>query len=380
MTTEFITPYSAQALRLMREKWANPTQLAEEVFAVFQKPIPTTLGKTTINVAAGAPEDSSMLTLNNFGDGNFINFRDRYGNSMFRIDQFGNAFIAGEVFQIGTQPDPGETRSQSKQRRPNDPQFNRVKPIIDWATPDPIITGTALSGTQLNAIARDPLSEKPVEGDFEYTPGSGTILAEGEHTLSTVFTPRDRNIYLRASATVQLTVTDDKIDTHIVVVGGTSFLDTSPAFNFSYADQGGFTGVFEARDDDDNVIAGTFVFTPDEGSTPDIDAPTLHVEFTPDNTDTYNSCDDDIGMSITRPTLDFSGTITSANPDGSDPVGADGDVADFGFGDIPITGITMLFDTDQPGNVQATDGNIGQPVAALFDFTDEEWYYTFFPS
>jgi len=72
-------------------------------------------------------------------------------------------------------------------------------PAITWATPAPIIYGTALSGTQLNASS-------PVAGSFSYSPSAGTVLGVGQHTLQANFTPTDTTDYTGATATVVLTV------------------------------------------------------------------------------------------------------------------------------------------------------------------------------
>src|SRR5215469_8459812 len=55
-----------------------------------------------------------------------------------------------------------------------------VRPIISWATPEPIVYGTRLSSVQLNAAAS-------VEGKFLYTPGPGYVLPAGMHTLWATF-------------------------------------------------------------------------------------------------------------------------------------------------------------------------------------------------
>jgi hypothetical protein len=73
-------------------------------------------------------------------------------------------------------------------------------PPITWATPAPIIYGTALSGTQLDATST-------VQGSFSYSPAAGTVLAVGQHTLTATFTPNDTIDYTTATATVTLTVT-----------------------------------------------------------------------------------------------------------------------------------------------------------------------------
>jgi hypothetical protein len=72
-------------------------------------------------------------------------------------------------------------------------------PTITWATPAPIIYGTPLSGTQLDASSALP-------GSFVYSPAAGTVLAVGQHTLSVTFAPTDTTDYTTGTATVTLTV------------------------------------------------------------------------------------------------------------------------------------------------------------------------------
>ncbi len=71
--------------------------------------------------------------------------------------------------------------------------------VIQWPTPDPIPYGTGLSAMQLCAVASVP-------GTFEYDPGSGAVLAAGEHKLSVVFTPEDSLGYSPSQTAVSLTV------------------------------------------------------------------------------------------------------------------------------------------------------------------------------
>lgn len=72
-------------------------------------------------------------------------------------------------------------------------------PVLTWSTPDPIVFGAPLSGTQLNATANVP-------GSFVYTPPAGTVLPAGTHGLSVTFTPEDTVNYEQAAANVSLTV------------------------------------------------------------------------------------------------------------------------------------------------------------------------------
>ena len=76
----------------------------------------------------------------------------------------------------------------------------QITPTIAWPTPSPIVYGTALSGTQLDATASVP-------GSFAYNPSAGTVLAVGTRTLSVAFTPTNSVDYSSASAQVTLVVT-----------------------------------------------------------------------------------------------------------------------------------------------------------------------------
>jgi hypothetical protein len=59
--------FGDQALRLLREDWANPKMLADELFAIFTSTDPMTLtGPVTIDNTTNQPG----LTVRNFGDGN----------------------------------------------------------------------------------------------------------------------------------------------------------------------------------------------------------------------------------------------------------------------------------------------------------------------
>jgi hypothetical protein len=73
----------------------------------------------------------------------------------------------------------------------------KATPVVTWNNPASITYGTALSGMQLNA-------EASVNGTFNYTPASGTVLGAGNQTLSVVFTPSDTANYnaVTRSATI----------------------------------------------------------------------------------------------------------------------------------------------------------------------------------
>jgi hypothetical protein len=93
-------------------------------------------------------------------------------------------------------------------------------PTITWANPAAMISGTALSATQMNATAGG------VAGSFLYAPPTGTVLTVGTHTLSTTFTPADTTTYTSATAMVSVSVTSFGVS---APVGGVSAVPGTPA-------------------------------------------------------------------------------------------------------------------------------------------------------
>jgi hypothetical protein len=89
---------------------------------------------------------------------------------------------------------------------------NKATPTITWATPAAIISGTALSATQLDATAS-------VAGTFTYSPAAGAVLAVGSQTLSVTFTPTNSTDYATATDSVTLTV---NATTSILSINATS--------------------------------------------------------------------------------------------------------------------------------------------------------------
>jgi sugar lactone lactonase YvrE len=74
-------------------------------------------------------------------------------------------------------------------------------PLITWATPAPIVYGTALGPAQLDATAN-------IQGTFSYNPPAGTVLRAGAgQILSVTFTPADTADYPKPlAATVAINV------------------------------------------------------------------------------------------------------------------------------------------------------------------------------
>jgi hypothetical protein len=103
-------------------------------------------------------------------------------------------------------------------------------PAISWPSPAAITYGATLGAAQLNATANTP-------GTFVYSPGLGTLLDAGTHTLSVTFTPDDPTRWAEATATATLIV--NKATPSFSVVGGTFTYDKQP-----HAGSATATGVF----------------------------------------------------------------------------------------------------------------------------------------
>jgi len=120
-------------------------------------------------------------------------------------------------------------------------QVTQATPTITWAAPLPITQGTALSATQLDAIAS-------VQGTLVYTPALGTVPALGSQTLSVKFTPTDTVDYAAVTASVTLTVIapgSTPAQPAFSVVGGTyptaqlvAITDASPGATIYYTTNG----------------------------------------------------------------------------------------------------------------------------------------------
>ncbi|MDO8726227.1 MAG: hypothetical protein Q7J35_09190 [Candidatus Methanoperedens sp.] len=172
--------------------------------------------------------------------------------------------------------------------------INKATPLITWDNPADITYGTALSGTQLNAVEASSIA-----GTFVYTPASGTVLIVGAgQTLSVVFTPTDTTNYNSASKDVIINV-NNKITPVITW--------SNPAdITYGTALSGTQLNALEA-----SSIPGTFAYTPASGTVLSAGATqTLHVDFTPTDTVNYNSASADVTINVLQATP----IITWANP------------------------------------------------------------------
>jgi hypothetical protein len=141
----------------------------------------------------------------------------------------------------------------------------QATPTITWPNPADIIYGTALSSTQLDAVASVP-------GTFTYTPPKGTVLKAGVgQTLSLDFTPADTIDYKSTSATTTINVNQ-----------ATPKITWSNPANIVYG-----TALSNTQLDATASVPGTFTYTPTAGTILHAGAgQILSVSFTPtDRTD-----------------------------------------------------------------------------------------------
>ena len=155
-------------------------------------------------------------------------------------------------------------------------------PVVTWANPAPVNSGTILGPVQLNATANIP-------GTFQYAPPSGTVLTPGPQTLSVDFTPADSANYTPVTRTVTLDVT---INGKFVPV----ITWANPA-DMTFGTSLGATQ-FNAT----AAIPGTFNYSPPAGTMlPVGNAQALSVSFTPSNTVTYTNATKTVFVNVAAP-------------------------------------------------------------------------------
>jgi outer membrane protein OmpA-like peptidoglycan-associated protein len=135
----------------------------------------------------------------------------------------------------------------------------QTKPTISWATPVAIQEGTALSATQLNALASVP-------GTYTYAPAATALLAVGKHTLKVTFVPTSP-LYETIETTVEIEVLAKAKLTWAnpaAIVEGTALGATQLNATAS--------------------VPGTFTYSPATGALLPVGKNTLKVTFTPTDT------------------------------------------------------------------------------------------------
>lgn len=86
--------------------------------------------------------------------------------------------------------------------------IQKATPVLTWPIPERIFSGTALSGTQLNATSS-------VSGTFSYSKPLGTVLSVGTHLIIATFTPTDQANYNSATISVPIKVYGNSLNFYI---------------------------------------------------------------------------------------------------------------------------------------------------------------------
>jgi len=212
----------------------------------------------------------------------------------------------------------------------------KAVPSLSWTAPAAITYGTALSATQLNAGST-------VAGSFSYSPAAGTVLAAGNHSITTTFTPTDSTDYATATSTVSITV---NAATPVITWATPAAIVSGIALSSTQLDA-------------TSTVPGTFVYSPAAGAILDLGSQTLSVTFTPTDTTDYTTATQTVTLSV-APASAFvqegdSFLNSSANSlSVSFP-------ANTSAGDLILVG--LVFDTSaMPSSVTDSQGNTFTPV------------------
>ena len=160
----------------------------------------------------------------------------------------------------------------------------QTKPTITWAAPISIQQGTALSATQLNAVASVP-------GTYTYSPAAAATLAVGKHTLKVSFVPTDAK-YESIEETVE-----------IEVLAKPSLTWTNPA---SIAET---TALGATQLNAVASVPGTYAYSPAAGTVLTAGKQSLKVTFTPTDT-RLSPVSAEVAIEVTPVVPDAPGTPT----------------------------------------------------------------------
>ena len=167
------------------------------------------------------------------------------------------------------------------------PPTAQSTPVLTWSTPAAIAYGTALSATQLDAVAN-------VAGTFTYTPAAGTVPSAGTPTLLATFTPVNTTTYKSTTASVPLSV-----------MQATPTVTWSTPASLVYGSALGSAQLNAAA-----TVAGSFTYSPGAGTVLAAGAQSLSATFTPADALDYKT------VTVTTPlsVVPAVPSITWANP------------------------------------------------------------------
>jgi hypothetical protein len=224
---------------------------------------------TNLHAARSSPTQINLSwTSNSYNETGFAVERAMDGSHFTQIGT-----TTGTTYQDTTVgAGPYQYRVVAFNANGNSPSSNtavvQATPTITWNGPASITYGTALSATQLDAMASVP-------GSFTYTPAAGTILTVGKNqTLSVQFTPTDTTDYTTANATTRITVGQ-----------ATPKINWNTPASITYG-----TALSATQLDAASPVAGTFSYAPPAGTILTVGKnQTLSVHFTPTDSTDYTT-------------------------------------------------------------------------------------------
>ena len=184
-----------------------------------------------------------------------------------------NGSVGTQTFTVTAQDLVGNTSQPSSITY----TVGKATPTVTWSNPAPIVYGTPLSGTQLNATAN-------IGGGFAYSPASGTVLTAGTQTLSATFTPSDTTDYNSVTTSVTLVVNK--------AIPTITWATPAP---ITYGTQ-----LSAAQLNASANVPGSFVYTPQAGTVLTAGTQTLSVTFTPTDATDYASATATVQLTVNK--------------------------------------------------------------------------------
>ncbi|MFL6440209.1 MAG: Ig-like domain repeat protein, partial [Terriglobales bacterium] len=169
----------------------------------------------------------------------------------------------------------------------------KATPVITWANPPDVTSGTVLGATQLNATAN-------TAGTFTYSPAAGTVLSTGgNQTLSVNFAPTDSANYTTATQSVTINVGKA---TPVITWANPANIAAGTALSGTQLNATA-------------TVAGTFAYAPAAGAVLSAgNAQTLSVSFTPTDTADYTTATKSVLINVTAVSTSVSTPSSSLNP------------------------------------------------------------------
>jgi hypothetical protein len=242
--------------------------VTDAVTITVSKATPTVTWATPAAIVYGTALSSTQLDATASVPGTFV------------YSPAAGAIPAGGTDKLSVAFTPADTTDYTTGSTSVTIQVTPATPTINWSTPAPIVYGTALSGTQLNATAT--YNSATVAGTFVYTPAKGTVLTAGSQILSVTFTPNNTANYSSASGTVTLQVNQ-----------ATPKITWSKPAAITYP-----TPLSSTQLDATASVPGTFVYSPPAGTVLSPGTDTLSVTFTPTDAVDYATTTDTVTITV----------------------------------------------------------------------------------